>query len=71
MSCCETGSKLRGEYDNALKFEALAYGRVIAHKRRHEKVSEISNVRYMRLVREAAERYTEGDVDPHAEIPPA
>lgn len=63
MSCCNTGITLKEEYDRALKFEALAYGRLIAHKRRHEEVREIPNVRHMQMVVEAARRYSEGDVE--------
>jgi len=69
VSCCHTGLALKEEYENALKFEALAYGRLIAHKRRHDAVQEINNVRHMQLVAEAAQRYTEGDVETHPELP--
>ncbi len=64
MSCCYTGLALKEEYDNALKFEAIAYGRLIAHKQRHEEVGEIPSVRHMQMVNEAARRYQEGNVDP-------
>ncbi len=63
VSCCNTGLALKEEYDNAIKFEALAYGRLIAHKRRHEEVGQISHVRHMQMVTEAARRYAEGDVE--------
>lgn len=70
MACCESGDKLRREYENALKFEAIAYGRLIAHKRRHSgtKSSERS-LRHMQMVAEVARRYTEGDVEAYGEVP--
>lgn len=65
MSCCKTGIALKKEYDNALKWEALTYARLVAHKERHQRVEEIPSVRHMQLVNEAAKRYTEGTVDPY------
>jgi len=70
-NCCNIGEKLTKEYDNALGFEAICYGRLIAHKNRHAEVGEISRVRHMRMVIQAAKEYAEGDVDSHAEVPPA
>ncbi len=64
MSCCKTGEELKKEYDNALKFEAISYGRLIAHKHRHKKVEEIPRVRHMRMVNEAAEAYADGNAEP-------
>ncbi len=61
MPRCTTGLALQEEYENALKCEAIAYGRLIAHKRRHEDVNSINNVRHMQLVTEAARRYMEGE----------
>lgn len=71
MPCCETGTALKEEYDNALRFEALTYARLIAHKRRHETVQEIPNVHHMRMVNKIAQRYEEGAFDTHREVPPA
>jgi len=71
VSCCLTGLALKKEYENALKYEALAYGRLIAHKRRHEEVGEIPSVRHMQMVTEGARRYAEGDVETLADVPPA
>lgn len=70
MPCCDRGQALKEEYENALKFEALSYGRLIAHKRRHEEVGKISRVRNLQMVVEAARRYREGDVEALGEIPP-
>ncbi len=68
MACCDKGLALKEEYDNALKFEALTYGRVIAHKRKHESIERIPRVQFVRMVNEAARRYTEGDVEALAEV---
>ncbi len=65
MSCCNTGLALKKEYDNALRWEALTYARLVVHKQRHQEVEERPAVRHMQLVNEAAKRYKEGDVDPH------
>ncbi len=70
-NCCNTGSRLTEEYEYALKFEAIAYGRLIAHKQRHEAVGEIPHVRHMRMVIQAAKDYADGIVEAHDEIPPA
>ncbi len=72
MSCCQKGQALKKEYENAIRFEALSYGRLIAHKRRHEQVEEGGpRLHHMRMVNEAARRYAEGDVETPYEIPPA
>jgi len=69
VSCCQTGDNLKKEYDNALRWEALSYARLIAHKHRHDEVEERPAVRHMHMVNEAAKRYAEGDVDSHREVP--
>ncbi len=70
MSCCNTGIALKREYDNALRFEAICYAKLIAHKRRHEEVEERPVVSHMRVVNQIAEQYAKGNVEPLAEIPP-
>ncbi len=70
LGCCKIGLALKEEYENALKFEALAYARLITHKRRHSRTDASErSLRHMQMVRELADRYTEGDVEAHAEIP--
>ncbi len=69
MSCCRRGIALKEEYANALKFEAITYGRLIAHKRNHEAKEQSPAMHHMQVVREAARRYTEGDVETHDEVP--
>ena len=72
MPCCNTGLALKEEYDRALKFEAVTYARLIAHKRRHDRVQLTSRgVHYMRMVDEITKRYEEGDAEPLGEVPPA
>ncbi len=71
MGCCNTGLALKEEYTNALRWEALSYARLIAHKHRHDKVEEIPAVRHMHLVNEAAKRYAEGVVNTHRKVPPS
>ncbi len=69
MSCCITGLTLKEEYDNALRFEALTYARLIAHKRRHEGLKDNPNsMRHMRMVNEIARKYTQGDYKTHGKI---
>ncbi len=71
---CNVCPQLRREYENALKFEAIAYGKLIAHRRRHQDASKsqrAGRVHYLRLVNKVARRYEEGDVETLAEIPPA
>lgn len=64
MACCNTGEELREEYENALKFEALSYARLIAHRRRHDaNAGSASHVRHMHLVRDLAHKYTEGEIE--------
>ncbi len=70
MACCNSGDKLREEYENALRFEAVSYGRLIAHKRRHEETEEIPRVRHMRMVIAAAKAYAEGDAEALGEVSP-
>lgn len=65
MPCCNTAIALKKEYENAIRFEALCYARIVAHKGRHDRVKEIPAVRHMQLVNEAAKRYEEGVVDTH------
>jgi len=68
---CDVCKSLKEEYDNALKFEALAYGRLIAHKRRHETTQASENsMRHLRLVNYIAKRYEEGAFNAHPEVPP-
>ncbi len=70
---CKVCPKLLEEYENALKYEALSYGRLIAHKRRHEDVDRApraTQVHHMQLVGEIARRYEEGITDPHGDTSP-
>ncbi len=66
---CNTCLALKEEYENALRFEALTYARLIAHKRRHEEVNDRPAVQHMQMVTEIARRYTEGDIETHDEVP--
>ncbi len=70
MPCCNAGTKLKEEYDNAIKLEALTWARLIAHKRRHEDVHRRPAVHHMQVVNEIARQYAEGDAKAFDEIPP-
>ena len=68
---CSLCKARREEYDQALKYEALAYGRLIAHKTRHETTETIPRMQYLRLVSEVAKAYSgQSDYLPRDEIPP-
>jgi len=70
--CCKILTRLRGEYDNALKFEAIAYARIIAHRARHEGVKiHPRSLQHMRLVNEIAKRYSAGDAEAPEQVSPS
>ncbi len=66
---CTKCIQLREEYDNALKFEAVSYAKLIAHKRRHDAIEEHPRrMQHLRLVNEVARRHAEGDFETPREV---